>query len=512
MSLTKDELLALVRKGARAMSWQEKLRLTVLLSLPAMVAQISSVAMQIIDAAMLGHLGTKESATVGLVSTTIWLFGGLCSAFAAGFSVQVAHLVGAEKLSGARNIIRQGIFSGIVFSLLLTLLGLLIAPHLPVWLGADPEIHAGASEYFTIVAIALPILELNMLAAGSLRCSGNIKVPSFLNALMCVLDVVFNYLFIFEFNMGTAGAAYGTLLAYVITMILMLYFMTVRDPLLRFSLDNEERAATGMDALQQKTSLGERNHLLRGKWDWSHYIPSKTTLSKAMMIGSPISLERGVMCGAQIAITGIIAPLGSVAIAANTFGINIESLCYMPGYGISEAATTLVGQSLGAHRKDLMRSFAWISVSLGMVVMAVMGVFMWIFAPEMMHLVSTDMEVVQLGTEVLRIEAWAEPMFAASIVAYGVFVGSGKTLIPSIMNLISIWVVRLTLALLLAPSMGLHGVWIAMCIELCWRGASFLVRLRSRGWSNISIDEVKNIPTSKENDEMIKTETIYETN
>ena len=119
MSLSKDELLALVRKGARNMSWQEKLRLTVLLSMPAMVAQISSVAMQIIDAAMLGHLGTKESATVGLVSTTIWLFGGLCSAFAAGFSVQVAHHVGADDLCGARNIIRQGLFAGLAFSLVL---------------------------------------------------------------------------------------------------------------------------------------------------------------------------------------------------------------------------------------------------------------------------------------------------------------------------------------------------------------------------------------------------------
>ena len=136
------------------MSWQEKLRLTVLLSMPAMVAQISSVAMQIIDAAMLGHLGTKESATVGLVSTTIWLFGGLCSAFAAGFSVQVAHHVGADDLCGARNIIRQGLFAGLAFSLVLALLGVLIAPHLPVWLGADEEIHAGASEYFTITATA----------------------------------------------------------------------------------------------------------------------------------------------------------------------------------------------------------------------------------------------------------------------------------------------------------------------------------------------------------------------
>ena len=488
MSLSKDELLTLVRKGARNMSWQEKLRLTVLLSLPAMVAQISSVAMQIIDAAMLGHLGTRESATVGLVSTTIWLFGGLCSAFAAGFSVQVAHYVGANDLRGARNIIRQGLFAGLAFSLVLALAGILIAPHLPSWLGADEDIHAGASEYFTIVATALPVLEINMLAAGSLRCSGNIKIPSFLNAMMCVLDVIFNYLFIFEFHMGTAGAAYGTFLAYAITMVLMLYFLASRDRQLRFALDTD----------------------LIGKWDYARYIPSQETMKRAFTIGSPISLERGVMCGAQIAITGIIAPLGPVAIAANTFGINIESLCYMPGYGISEAATTLVGQSLGARRKDLMRSFAWISVGLGMVIMAVMGLLMGVFAPEMMGMITTDMNVVELGADILRIEAWAEPMFAASIVAYGVFVGSGKTLVPSLMNLGSIWIVRLTLAVLLVPSMGLRGVWIAMCIELCWRGAAFLFRLSRRGWSNISMQETLHGVNKTEEEEFILTNNIYE--
>ena len=463
MNLSKDELLSLVRKGARNMSWQEKLRLTVLLSLPAIVAQISSVAMQIIDAAMLGHLGTKESATVGLVSTTIWLFGGLCSAFAAGFSVQVAHRVGAEDRQGARNIVRQGIAAVLAFCIFLMIVGIAIAPMLPRWLGADEEIWDGASEYFAVVAVALPILGINTLAAGSLRCSGNIKVPSMLNAMMCVFDVVLNYIFIFECGLGTAGAAYGTFAAYAITMVGMLYFLAVKDKVLRFSLDKEI-----------------------GAWDFSHYIPRKETLAKAIKIGSPISLERGVMCGAQIAITGIIAPLGSVAIAANTFGINIESVCYMPGYGISEAATTLVGQSLGAKRKDLMRSFAWISMGLGMGIMAVMGAMMWVFAPELMGIVTSDAAVVKLGAEVLRIEAWAEPMFAASIVAYGVFVGSGKTLVPSIMNLASIWVVRLTLALILAPTMGLHGVWIAMCVELCWRGAAFLFRLSRRGWSNIS--------------------------
>jgi len=466
--MSKDELLNLVRKGARSMSWQEKLRLTVLLSLPAMVAQISSVAMQIIDAAMLGHLGTLESATVGLVSTTIWMFGGLCSAFATGFAVQVAHRVGAEDLNGARHLVRQGLVACLLFSSMLAFIGLSIAPSLPHWLGAEENICRGASEYFSIVALALPLLEINVLAAGSLRCAGNIKVPSMLNALMCMLDVCFNYLFIFVMNMGTRGAALGTLVAYLITMVLMMYYLTQRDDRLRFSLDHFSSHSTSFLA----------------------YLPRIETMKNVFRIGSPIGLERGVMCGAQIAITRIIAPLGSVAIAANTFGINIESLCYMPGYGISEATTTLVGQSAGARRKDLMRSFAWISMGLGMSIMALMGVLMAVFAPEMMSIVSNDNAVISLGTEVLRIEAWAEPFFAASIVAYGAFVGSGNTLIPSILNLGSIWIVRLSLALLLAPTMGLKGVWIAMCIELCWRGTVFIVRLRGRSWTKESVSDV----------------------
>lgn len=457
--ISKDELLNMIHHDSNVeMTLRQKTWLVVLLSCPAMVAQLSSVVMQIIDAAMLGHLSTREAAAVGLVSTTIWLFGGLVSAFAAGFSVQVAHYIGANRKLDARNIVRQGLTSGIIFSLALMAIGVGIAPFLPGWLGAATDIHAEASEYFSIVALALPILLINNLAAGSLRCSGNIKTPSMLGVLMCTLDVIFNYIFIFTFGMGTAGAAWGTFLAYAVSMVLMLYALVVRDKVLRFSQDNTTEA---------------------------RFRPLPYTLKKAMKIGAPISLERGVMCGAQIAISGIIAPMGSVAIAANTFGINIESLCYMPGYGVGEAATTLVGQSMGARRENLMRSFAWISLTLGMVIMAFMGIIMWVFAPEMMQLVTLDTEVISLGTEVLRIEAWAEPFFAASIVAYGIFVGSGRTLVPSIMNLASIWIVRLVLAIILAPTMGLKGVWIAMAIELTWRGTAFIVRLYTKGWSKL---------------------------
>lgn len=188
------------------------------------------------------------------------------------------------------------------------------------------------------------------------------------------------------------------------------------------------------------------------------------------------------ICSAQIAVTMIVAPLGVMAIAANAFAVTAESLCYMPGYGIGDAATTLTGQSYGASRPGLVRRFAYISVGLGMTVMAFMGLLMYLFAPEVMGLMSPVEEIQRLGSAILRIEAWAEPMFAASIVAYGAMVGVGHTTVPAIMNFSSIWVVRLPLAWLLSRSMGLKGVWVAMCVELMFRGSIFLIRLIRGRW------------------------------
>lgn len=470
---TKDELLGMLSQKDGEMTLRQKVHLTVLLSLPAIIAQLSSIIMQMIDAAMLGHLSTDAAAAVGLVSTTIWLFGGFISAFAAGFSVQVAHRVGAKDLKGARMVIRQGMLAGFIFALIQMVIGVSIAPVLPHWLGASDVICANATTYFTIFACGMPLIVLNGLAAGSLRCSGNVKVPSVLMVMMCTLDIIFNYIFIFLCDMGTAGAAYGTIVAYFITTVCMVYSLTVKDRVLRFSNDAKETLVpVKYDGMRVRQALYP-------------YIPTWKVLQKAGRIGVPISMERGMMCTAQIAISSIIAPFGSIAIAANTFAINVESLCYMPGHGVADAATTLVGQSKGASRRDLMHSFAWISMALGIGIMAFMGLIMWIFAPEMMAVITPDTDVIDLGAEILRIEAWAEPGFAAAMVANAVFIGAGKTLVPSIMNLCSIWGVRVTLTLALAPTMGLRGVWIAMAAELGVRGSIFMLRLCTKGWSRI---------------------------
>ena len=308
---------------------------------------------------------------------------------------------------------------------------------------------------------------MNFLAGSMLRCSGNMHMPSLAGVLMCVLDVIFNFFLIFPSRdirlgsftlfmpgagLGVEGAALGTVLAETIAAGLLLWFLLTRSPQLRLTKEH------------------------------GRFRPTAATLRKALHIGLPMGIEHAVICGAQIMTTVIVAPLGIFAIAANSFAITAESLCYMPGYGIADAATTLVGQSMGAGRRDLTRRFAYITVFMGMLIMGVMGVIMYVAAPQIIGVMTPVDEIRELGVMALRIEAFAEPMFAAAIVAYGVFVGAASTLIPCLMNFFSIWAVRLSLAALLAPTLGLKGVWIAMCVELCFRGVIFLIRLFRGKW------------------------------
>ena len=191
-----DLLLTLIREG-RPMTLGQQLKLTIQLSIPAVVAQFSSIAMQYIDAAMVGSLGAEASASIGLVSTTTWLFSGLCVACATGFSVQVAHAIGAGDMRLARAVLRQSFVATQVFVCLLAAAGMLISGSLPRWLGGEDEICGDSSLYFFIYAAFLPMLQLNFLSGSMLRCSGNMRVPSMLSMLMCLLDVVFNFFLIF---------------------------------------------------------------------------------------------------------------------------------------------------------------------------------------------------------------------------------------------------------------------------------------------------------------------------
>lgn len=446
-----EYLMESIRSG-RTMARSEKLNLIVGLSIPSMLAQISTVLMFFIDASMVGHLGAEASASIGLIESTTWLVGSLLSAAATGFSVQVAHFIGANDFVKARQVFRHALICGLAFSVFLSLIGVGIHSHLPYWLGGGADIASASSGYFLIYSLVLPFVYLYHTSEMMLKSAGNMHTPSVMAVLVCICDVIFNYIFIYICKFGVVGAAMGTALAYICISLPNLYLSACKNRMLNLRQDH-----------------------VRFHW-------VKEYVQRACKISIPIAIQNILMSGAQIVSTMIVAPLGNIAIAAHSFAITAESLCYMPGYGIGDAATTLVGQTHGAGRIDLCRNFAYMTVGLGMLVMALMGVIMYVFAPEMIGVLSPVEAIRQLGTTCLRIEAFAEPFFAASIVTYCVCVGAGDTFKPAAINLGTMWLVRLTLAYALSKSYGLEGVWIAMATELTFRGVLFLIRLFRGSW------------------------------
>ncbi len=454
----KRNYLAEMREG-KPFSVSKQLSMIITLSIPAILAQISSIIMQYIDASMVGRLGANDSASIGLVSSSTWLFGGLCMAAGTGFSVQIAKRIGANNFKGARSLVKTGLISVTVFGFFLLAVGAAVSRFLPIWLGGETDIQDGAFRYFLIFALSIPFMQLNYTAGGIIQASGNMKVAGLMEIVMCVLDVIFNALLIFPSGtrvirgksfymigagLGITGAALGTSLAEAVTGVTLLLYLLFRSDTLRIRKEEKFRF-------------------------------SAPELRSALHIAIPVAIEQIITCSAYIAFTRIVSPLGTIAIAANSFSITAESLCYMPGYGIAAAASTIIGQSIGAKRTDLTKKSGRLTIITGMAVMTIGGAVMYIAAPLMISILSPDKNIQALGSELLRIEAFAEPMYAASIVAAGVFRGAGDTSVPSVLNLVSMWAIRIPLAAALSVRYGIQGVWFAMCAELCIRGMLFLI-------------------------------------
>lgn len=433
------------------LSTSDQIKMIVLLSLPAILSQISSTLMQYIDASMVGSLGANASASIGIVSSTTWLLGGICLASITGFTVQVAHAIGAQKFRKARNIMKEGFLVGIAISLVLSLIGILVSSSLPGWLKANREIWSMASSYFLIYALFLPFQQLNYISTNMLQVSGNMKTPSLLNIVMCFLDVVFNMYFIFYLDLGVVGASLGTGLSQFVISCILCFYLFSKSEMLRWHKE-------------------EKLHF------------HKEELKNALRIGFPVGIDRLIISSSYIAFTRIVSPLGTIAIASNSFAITAESLCYMPGFGVQSAACTIIGQSIGAKRKDTTFGLAVLISILGIGCMALSGVVMYISAPLLMAILTPEPEIIKLGVDILRIEAFAEPMYGASIVILGILQGAGDTLSSSIMNFISVWFVRIPLAYYLSCQFGLQGAWFAMALELNIRGVLFIFRLAHKGW------------------------------
>lgn len=451
--------------------FREILGAVLFLAWPAIVEQIMLTAVQYVDTAMVGRLGADSTAAVGLTASTTWLFNGVFGAAATGFSVQVAQYLGAGQSKQAKRVAAQSLRFVVLFGILVAALAVGLSFPLPYWLGAKGEVAEMAGIYFRIIAIGMPFtLGVNMVSA-ILRCSGDTKSPMILNTSINLINMVLNFLLIYPSRtmtlwghsfwmpgagLGVAGAAIASITAIALICGVFLLVLFGKKGPVQLSVHESRRF-------------------------------DSTCLRTVFRLGTPIALERITMCGAQILITAVISGIGTVAIAANHLAVTAESLSYSPAFGVSVAATTLVGQAIGAGRKDLAMRFARVTTGIGVAIMTLGGVCLFVFARPLISIFSTDPQVIDLGMQVLRIVAFAEPLFGASIVAGGALRGAGDSRGPFLLSLGTMWGVRIVLSLLLAAPFGLIGVWIAMAVELIVRGSVFLIRLCAGRWLHIDL-------------------------
>ena len=461
MKLSLERLSARMRQG-ETIPLRDTAGVVLMLSIPSILEQIVVTAMEYIDAAMVGHIGAEATAAIGIVSSSTWLLHGILVGLYNAFSIQIAQYLGADRQQDARGVLRQAMLFNLAAGLAAAAFGIGISGHLPGWLGADVSLQANASAYFAIWSAALPFTMAMGMYTSMLRASGDALTPGLISVLVCVLDVVFNFFLInptrtlwgitvWGAGLGVPGAALGTALATVVGGLLALCILLFREGPL----------------------------CIRKPGSWKITRACIRNLGK---VGVPLAAERAALSSAQVLQVRIVSQLGTVALAANSLGVSAEGLCYMAGYGIQGAAIALIGQAVGAHRKDMAKRFAWLCTLMGMGIMTLTGAGLFAFAPALMSIFTADAAVIALGARVLRIEAFAEPMFGASIVASGAMQGAGDSTACFVLNLVSMWGIRLTLAFLLAPRLGLMGVWGAMCCELSIRGLLFLIRLARGKW------------------------------
>lgn len=470
--MERNRISALLQREGEP-SLRETIGAVLFLAWPAILEQLMFTAVQYVDTAMVGRLGANATAAVGVTSSSIWLFNGLFAAASIGFSVQVAQLLGAGRTAEARSVTAQSLRFILLFGVLAGGAGVALSFFLPDLLGAAPDVAPDAGWYFRIIAMGMPfMLGTNMISA-ILRCAGDARSPMLLNSLINVLNMILNFFLIYPTRtvdifggemripgagLGVKGAAMASSLATAFIFCLFLLLLFRRPGPVQI---------TRMDSSKLQPEC----------------------LRSALRLGLPVAMERGSMCLAQILITGMISGIGTVAMAANHLAVTAESISYSPAYGVSAAATALVGQAAGAKKKNLAMRFAKITTYIGIALMAAGGLLLFVLARPLIMLFTADEEVIVLGTTVLRIVAFAEPLFGAAIVGSGALRGAGDSRAPFLICLGTMWGVRITLVLLLARPLGLVGVWLAMAAELTVRGVIFLVRMFSGRWLQGSVFE-----------------------
>lgn len=441
-------------------------RLVLRLAWPCVLENLAGIMISLVDAAMIGVLGPAATAAVGVNASPSWLLGGVVQALGVGGTALVARLIGAGEREEAGRVSGLLLRMALMLSGFLMALMLLAAPAVPVIMNADPSIRGEAAAYMRYLALGFVPYFSGVAMGALMRGAGDTRTPMVAGILSNGLNVLFNFLliyaprtitvlgcdfFVWGAGMGVRGAAAASALA------------------------------TGLSGVFLLCSLRRKNSALpiRFRTPWDGVI-----VRRVLRVAYPAALERAAINLGQMMFARMISSVGVAVFAAHNQAIQVESLGYMPAYGFAAAATTMVGQSLGAGKPEEARENGRRAIFICLALLIVVGALMFVFAPFLISLLTPDPEVRRIGAMLIRICAFEQPFNAVSIVTSGALRGAGDTKVPFLYGLITMWGVRILFAYLAGTVLGfgVAGFWWAMVADLGVRSLLLYRRFRRGAW------------------------------
>ena len=437
------------------------------LAWPTMLEQLMQTAVQYIDTAMVGALGTQATAAVGATSTVGWLVFSTISAFGVGFLSFIAQAYGAGDKDAAAKAVSQAVFMTVVTGLIFTVITVGLSGLVPVWMQVEKSIQGLASQYFFILYLPMLPRTASTIFGTALRAAGDTKTPMKVGVAVNVINVILNFLLIYPtrklsllgmtFTMpgagwGVIGAAAASAIAFTVGGICI----TV--------------------ALWKHPMLSPKGQSFK---------PNKEILLPCLKVAVPNMFQRFGSSLGYVFFAAMINSLGEVATAAHTIANTVESAFYIPGYGMQTAAATLSGNAYGANDKERMNELARMFIPIEIGLMILSGGALFLSAPALVGLFSESAEVIVLGSTVLRMVALSEPFYGFSIIIEGMMLGVGNTKQPLVYNVMGMWGVRVlgTFVCTQFLHLGLVSAWGCMIAHNLLVFTLFMVSYVSKKWN-----------------------------
>jgi len=457
------------KNGLKNIPWN-MLPVIFALAWPTMLEQTMQTAVQYIDTAMVGSLGTQATAAVGATSTVNWLISSTISALGVGFLAYISQACGAGEIEKARRASSQAVLAVLVSGIFFTVLALSLSGQVPVWMQVDPMIQNISSQYFFILYSPMLFRAATIIFGAILRAAGDTKTPMRVGVVVNIINVVLNYFMIYPthtakiasfsftvpgLGMGVIGAAVASAISFVAGGVII------------------------TAALWKHPMISPRGQALRPDW---------TVLRPCFKVAFPNMLQRFGTSLGYVFFASMINSLGEISTAAHTIANTVESAFYIPGYGMQAAAATLAGNALGAKDNRRMHQLAVMLIWIEVVLMIITGSLLFILAPDMMSIFSASAEVIALGAIVLRMVAVSEPFYGISIVIEGMLQGVGKTMTPFVYNISGMWGIRIVGTFICTQllGMGLVSAWACMIAHNLLLFTLFLIHYLRGKWNPLN--------------------------